>query len=93
MVAARTQFRSNQLTALVRNIVRLHGGEPAAFLATQTHDGSVCGQGPGTAAFYQREAWTTKFHKTPAARLLTPVTAIAPAATIGSSDAPRAGYE
>ena len=61
MVADRTKFVSDQLTALARNIVQLHGGDPLAFRVTETHDGVVSVLCSGTTAIYPQEAWTAKF--------------------------------
>ena len=61
MAADRTKFVSDQLTALARNIVQLHGGDPLSFRVTETHDGVVSVHCSGTTAIYPQEAWTAKF--------------------------------
>ena len=52
---------SQRLTDLVRNIVRLHSGDPEGYAAAEMPDGTVRVEGPSNVAVYPREAWTTKF--------------------------------
>ena len=48
-------------TQLVRNLVRMHGGEPEHFHAMLDADGRICIRSPSSAAFYPQEAWLSKF--------------------------------
>ncbi len=56
-----TKTFSPDLTQLLRNLVKYTGRDPAGFEATVLDDGSISIRGPGAAAFYPAEAWTSKF--------------------------------
>jgi hypothetical protein len=55
------RFHSPDQTQLLRALVRYHGSDPQLFEAAVLDDGSIRVLGPGAAAFYPADAWTSRF--------------------------------
>ncbi len=49
------------LTQHVRNLLRFNGRDPDGFEARLLEDGTVAVRGPFVVAYYQDEAWISKF--------------------------------
>ena len=48
-------------TQLLRQLVVVHGRDPAGFSAAVLPDGTISVRSPAAAAFYPLEAWTSRF--------------------------------
>jgi hypothetical protein len=55
------RHHSSDQTQLLRALVRYCGRNPLDFEAAVLEDGSIRVLGPGSAAFYPAEAWTSRF--------------------------------
>jgi hypothetical protein len=51
------------ITTLVRNLVRLNGGDPTNFEASVLEDGSIAVRNATTAVYYIQDGWISKFNR------------------------------
>lgn len=51
------------VTRLVRNLVRLHGGDAGDFEAAVREDGSIAVHNATTAVYYVPDAWMSRFNR------------------------------
>jgi hypothetical protein len=57
------QQHAPDLTTLVRNLVRLNGGDPTSYEACILADGSIVVRNATTTVYYVQDGWISKFNR------------------------------